>query len=234
MGATVRLGLSRLPSFNSRRLAATTRFGKCSSTLLVFLSLISVLAPIVLTSRARLAYSSSPSAQSRPTHPNQTLTVTERIRRRIQTFTMPTRTQVLQDYTIRLTSAADIPSQPSSPDASPAEPFQNPPGWHDEHRQVPPYRPINRNLDRSLRPWGSDGPETAFVMNMFTGVWVIAVGHFLPLSGIGSRLIPADDFLGMEEHGGKGQPQMVPIPGWWRILSTRVRARARWTCIILP
>lgn len=57
----------------------------------------------------------------------------------------------------------------------------NPVNW--EHRaynrgsfrQVPPYRPIDYSLDQQQRPWGSNGLETAFVYNMFTGVWIVAV-----------------------------------------------------------
>lgn len=80
----------------------------------------------------------------------------------------------LQDYEVRLTSG-DAPA-PAPPNAdNPRAPVANPPGWADQHRGVPPYRPINRNLDRSQRPLGGSPVGTAFVTTMFTGVSIMSV-----------------------------------------------------------
>lgn len=44
-----------------------------------------------------------------------------------------------------------------------------------EYRQVPPYRPINKFLDKKSRPWGSNRVESVFVFTMFQGVWIKSV-----------------------------------------------------------
>lgn len=51
---------------------------------------------------------------------------------------------------------------------------QNPEGWRDDYDGVPPYRPINHDLDREQRPWARPGIETAFVWTMLNGVGVVA------------------------------------------------------------
>ncbi|KAH8891373.1 hypothetical protein GQ53DRAFT_746890 [Thozetella sp. PMI_491] len=79
----------------------------------------------------------------------------------------------LQDYNIRLSSAATAASPAIKPEDS-EQPVQNPAGWYDGHRQVPPFRPVNRNLDRGQRPDGSNPIETAFIFHMLNGVWLKA------------------------------------------------------------
>ena len=51
----------------------------------------------------------------------------------------------------------------------------NPEWWPTDHRRVPQQRPINRNLDRELRPAGSFLVETCFILTMLGGVAVNAV-----------------------------------------------------------
>lgn len=53
---------------------------------------------------------------------------------------------------------------------------QNPDWWTRDYNGVPPYRPINYDLDHELRPWARPGIETAFVWTMLNGVGVVAVG----------------------------------------------------------
>ncbi|KAK7966027.1 uncharacterized protein PG986_000304 [Apiospora aurea] len=114
-----------------------------------------------------------------------------------------TLSDTLQDYEIRLTGAQDLPAaqrqqaEESAPllppsqqqqqqnggfpdwvpltDHAAPEGVENPPDWDTEHRGVPPYRPINYNLDREVRPWGSNAIETGFVLHMFHGVWLTAL-----------------------------------------------------------
>lgn len=86
----------------------------------------------------------------------------------------------LQDYNIRLTGGDQVratelhPAQPNT-DNRPSRTVENPPGWDDQHRDVPPYRPVNTNLDREQRPWGSNPVESAFVFHMLHGVWLNSV-----------------------------------------------------------
>ena len=52
---------------------------------------------------------------------------------------------------------------------------QNPPNWPTRYRRIPPYRPINRNLDLSERPNGSNRGELLFVTVVMNGVRLQAV-----------------------------------------------------------
>lgn len=81
----------------------------------------------------------------------------------------------LRDYEVHLTSDGTTPAEPNT-DNRPSPPaVSSLPGWDDGHRGVPPYRPINRNLDMSQRPWGGNPVGDAFVLTMFTGVFTLAV-----------------------------------------------------------
>jgi hypothetical protein len=51
----------------------------------------------------------------------------------------------------------------------------NPPSWPTDHRRVPPYRPINRNLDRSARPSGHNFTLFVFINTMLGGCHILAV-----------------------------------------------------------
>lgn len=51
------------------------------------------------------------------------------------------------------------------------------PKWPCDHRRIPPYRPINKNLDLSERPNGSNKGELVFVTVMMNGVRLQAVLH---------------------------------------------------------
>lgn len=51
----------------------------------------------------------------------------------------------------------------------------NPLDWDADHRRVPPYRPINRNLDWDSRPAGLNAAEALFIATMLNGVRLMAV-----------------------------------------------------------
>lgn len=93
--------------------------------------------------------------------------------------TTTARQDYLRDYHIRLTGGedSDRERQPLAPPSAEntRAPADNPPGWYNEHRQVPPYRPVNTELDRKQRPWGSNPVESAFVFTMLHGVWLTSV-----------------------------------------------------------
>ncbi|KAK3325682.1 hypothetical protein B0H66DRAFT_599832 [Apodospora peruviana] len=86
----------------------------------------------------------------------------------------------LDDYTIHLTGSSSSSGPSTRQQQSPLLPGEhqespataNPGWWQTEYRQVPPYRPINMNLDRASRPWGSNRVESLFVFTMFQGVWL--------------------------------------------------------------
>ena len=92
----------------------------------------------------------------------------------------------LRDYAIRSTddrlssresvASSSSLSAASLSDSRPEHPaVSNPPGWDTEHRQVPPYRPVNTQLDHNSRPWGSNPVESVIIFAMMHGVWVKGV-----------------------------------------------------------
>lgn len=81
--------------------------------------------------------------------------------------------QVLQDYDIHLTG--DEPVAPPNTDSQQRPTPENPPDWDTQYRGVPPYRPINRDLDLTQRPLGGNPVGDVFVTTMFTGVFINAV-----------------------------------------------------------
>ena len=99
----------------------------------------------------------------------------------VTTTANPATTQLsrtLADYDIKLTGAeADGPPAALNPRSSPSD---NPEGWPTNFRNVPPYRPINRNLDMEERPGGSNGVERIFIAVMLHGVWLNAVSIKTP------------------------------------------------------
>ncbi|KAL4975278.1 hypothetical protein BDW66DRAFT_152091 [Aspergillus desertorum] len=90
------------------------------------------------------------------------------------TTTAPT-LSLLADYELHHSAPSSSSQSPSS-QSQPLSPGQqaNPPTWPAHHRRVPPYRPINRNLDFGERSAGSSVPEYIFVQTMLHGVWLNA------------------------------------------------------------
>jgi hypothetical protein len=83
----------------------------------------------------------------------------------------------LTDYHLHHSENQTPATQPIASDHLEADGWQhnNPDWWPTDHRRVPDYRPINRNLDRSQRPNGVNAIETAFIFIMLRGVQVNAV-----------------------------------------------------------
>lgn len=76
---------------------------------------------------------------------------------------------ILEDYKIHLTGAEE------RRDIKTINGSANPPSWPTERHRIPPYRPLNRNLNSGERPLGSNAVETAFLFMMFSGVSINAV-----------------------------------------------------------
>ena len=83
---------------------------------------------------------------------------------------------VLADYDLHHSGNPQNPSEPEPPNRNTAPDVENPPNWDREHRRVPPYRPIDRNLDMELRPGGVNVVEAIFIATMLNGVRLTAVG----------------------------------------------------------
>ena len=82
---------------------------------------------------------------------------------------------VLADY--ELTHSPEHPRRPELPNAREdlSAEVSNPATWPEDHRRVPPHRPIDYNLDRDLRPGGLNPIEALFIATMLNGVRVNAV-----------------------------------------------------------
>lgn len=85
--------------------------------------------------------------------------------------------QVLADYDVHHSGNPAEASKPAPPNANraPDTGSVNPPNWDTEHNGVPPYRPINRNLDLDSRPGGANLPEAMFIATLLNGVRLNAV-----------------------------------------------------------
>lgn len=88
----------------------------------------------------------------------------------------------LDDYEIHLTNEEASPAPPNTDSRPPPSTASYPPGWGTEHRGVPPYRPINTDLDFSQRPWAGNPVGATFVFTMFTGVFTVVVSPSPPSS----------------------------------------------------
>lgn len=93
----------------------------------------------------------------------------------MSTTATETRTLIslLGDYELHHSVASEETPGPS-PMASPP-PSSQPASWPTHHRRVPPYRPINYNLDLNDRPTGSNPVESVLIFLMMHGVWLNAV-----------------------------------------------------------
>lgn len=52
---------------------------------------------------------------------------------------------------------------------------ENPDWWPRNYQRIPAHRPINYQLDRSVRPVGSSTPEMCFILTMLGGVALLSV-----------------------------------------------------------
>lgn len=85
---------------------------------------------------------------------------------------------VLADYDLHHSGDPQNPSEPEPANSNNSPTVKNPPGWDTDHHRVPPYRPINRNLDMDLRPGGANIAEVIFIATMLNGVRLAAVSAF--------------------------------------------------------
>jgi len=86
--------------------------------------------------------------------------------------------RLLTDYEIHLTGAESPSASSITPaNASEVQPtrIDSPQTWISNHRRIPDYRPVNRELDWNERTLGSNPFEFVFLNLMFTGVSLNAV-----------------------------------------------------------
>ncbi|OAG05559.1 uncharacterized protein CC84DRAFT_1145034 [Paraphaeosphaeria sporulosa] len=81
---------------------------------------------------------------------------------------------VLADYDLHHTPETDPLDTTLNVHPSPNSPLShsNPADWPTNERRVPPYRPINTELDQTQRRVYQNGVERAFVAVMFSGVFL--------------------------------------------------------------
>jgi len=65
--------------------------------------------------------------------------------------------------------------------------LETPSEWPDDHRRIPAYRPVNRELDQSQRRVYSSNAERVFLTLMFSGLQTNVVGVSMIYSRRGSR-----------------------------------------------
>jgi hypothetical protein len=76
------------------------------------------------------------------------------------------------DYSIHLTgSEIESVNERQKPEV------ENPDEWPTDYHGVPPYRPINRNLDPEARNGSTNPVERLFIYTMLHGVWLNAVSE---------------------------------------------------------
>ncbi|KAH7402663.1 hypothetical protein BKA66DRAFT_449254 [Pyrenochaeta sp. MPI-SDFR-AT-0127] len=78
----------------------------------------------------------------------------------------------LADYELHHSSTTEDVDTSLNVHPNPSSQAQNPSDWPTEHRRVPAYRPVNRELDQSERRVYQNGIERAFIGVMFTGVFL--------------------------------------------------------------
>ncbi|KAE8340694.1 hypothetical protein BDV24DRAFT_151814 [Aspergillus arachidicola] len=90
--------------------------------------------------------------------------------------TTRTTVSVLTDYELHHSE----PQASAPPNETPTQvSVQHPANWPVDHLRVPPYRPINRNLDWNERTAGTHPAEMAFIQIMLHGVWINAAASRL-------------------------------------------------------
>lgn len=83
---------------------------------------------------------------------------------------------VLADYDLHHSQPSEEEAQPApEPSAQEASIANNPPDWETEWRRVPPYRPIQNQLDEQRNSY-NNAIEQNFIRVMFGGVFMMAVG----------------------------------------------------------
>jgi len=80
----------------------------------------------------------------------------------------------LREYTV-VVSSGEQKQQETFQRTSTIAKQQQPTIWETSYRQVPPFRALNKHLDRRSRPWGSNGVESVIIFMMMHGVWFKSV-----------------------------------------------------------
>jgi hypothetical protein len=84
--------------------------------------------------------------------------------------------EALTDYDLHHSGDPENPaSAPAPNEREDVQHIQNPEDWPIDHRDVPPFRPINRELDMNERPFGANPVENVIINIMFTGVFLSSV-----------------------------------------------------------
>ncbi len=86
--------------------------------------------------------------------------------------------EVLTDYDLHHSGSTEDDTQAPAPAPNIRNEINdvpNPTSWPTEHRRVPHYRPINRNLDVEQRPGGLNAPEAVFIFTMLSGCRINSV-----------------------------------------------------------
>ena len=82
---------------------------------------------------------------------------------------------LLADYELHHSEEFVEPGVIEGQNLQPEPRAQNPEWWPTDHHRIPDHRPINRNLDREVRPVGSFFVETCFILTMLGGCAINAV-----------------------------------------------------------
>jgi hypothetical protein len=92
---------------------------------------------------------------------------------------------LLADYELHHSGDFVEPGIVEGQNSRPESRSSNTEGWPTNHRRIPDRRPIDRNLDRDLRPAGSFFMETCFIWTMLGGVTINSVSN--PCSACGQN-----------------------------------------------
>lgn len=80
--------------------------------------------------------------------------------------------RLLADYELH---HSDSDSNAPAPNPRSETQSENPEWWPNDHRRIPDYRPINRELVGEMRPAGTNMAEAWFITTMLSGVTINAV-----------------------------------------------------------
>jgi hypothetical protein len=90
--------------------------------------------------------------------------------------------------------------------------------WPTDHRRVPTYRPINTELDQSQRRVYQNPIERAFIVVMFSGVFVesVSMQRRCEMSRV-PLILCKDCFKDLERHSRSNLG--YEVQDWWRVVN---------------
>lgn len=115
---------------------------------------------------------------------------------------------ILRDYDVHHTNAEEREPLDSTLNEHPIpEPASNPEGWPTDHRRVPPYRPVNRELNQEERaPFGRNVVEGTFIFLMLNGVRINSVSSTCSIRQCGNADVLNEEHIeGVASHGRSDQ-----------------------------